>query len=419
MACLRADSCVLQTLCSSSVFPSPRSSASKPTIFADVQDVVGTMPQEVRLRLDALDMQRDFRGRPLRPLLDVDRPTPVYRSKPGKRQNVPPKARRIILSLRDLPVEDFATALKNFKSIGPERADWLYVLRYFKEKEDKSMLLEVFNFVLLQPAFKASARDYTNLVRVFAQLKNHEAVERTLKVMVEREVFPDLVTYTVVIGMYGKLGDFNMVKSKFNELKVYGLVPDTIIYCAVIEAYSQLGYAAEAESMLEVMERAELPLKKEIFISLIRGYGNVGLVVDAERVFQLMQAKLLYPERRSYSALMDAYTKDEDVKHAIQVFNNMVDVGIEPTDKSLARLLIACEQKNMLQEAMEIVEKLESKSFKFGTNMLISFSGWLAKLRLEKEVELMSLEVEKRLEQKAYVAKKWSPNAYVPASYSI
>ncbi|MCO5576520.1 hypothetical protein L7F22_030331 [Adiantum nelumboides] len=318
------------------------------SLTTELRNTTDTRPREISLRLDALDMQRDYRGHSLRPLLDVDTPPQPFRSKAGKRQNVPRKARQMILTLRDLPVEEFATALKKFRSINPDRADWLYVLRYFREKEDKSMLLEVFNFVLLQPAFKASARDYTNLIRIFVQLKNHEAVEDTLKVMLAREVFPDLVTFTVLIGMYGKLGNLDMVKRKFDELKLYRLVPDTITYCAVIEAYCQLGYAAEAELFLETMERADLPLKIEIFISLIRGYGNIGLVKDAERVFQLMQAKLLYPERRSYSVLMDAYTKDEDVRHAIEVFNNMVAVGIEPTDTSLARLLIACEKKDML-----------------------------------------------------------------------
>ncbi|MCO5580064.1 hypothetical protein L7F22_033930 [Adiantum nelumboides] len=389
------------------------------SLTTELQNTTDTRVREISLRLDAFDMQRDYRGHSLRPLLDVDTPPQPFRSKAGKRQNVPRKARQMILTLRDLPIEEFAPALKKFRSINPDRADWLYVLRYFKEKEDKSMLLEVFNFVLLQPAFKASARDYTNLIRVFVQLKNHEAVEQTLKVMVAREIFPDLVTFTVVIGMYGKLRNLDMVKRKFDELKLYPLVPDTITYCAVIEAYCQLGYAAEAESFLETMERADLPLKIEIFISLIRGYGNIGLVKDAERVFQLMQAKLLYPERRSYSVLMDAYTKDEDVRHAIEVFNNMVAVGIEPTDTSLARLLIACEKENMLSEALGIVETLESKSFKFGTNMLISLRGWLAKLRLDKDVEQMSLEVEKRLQRKAYAAKKWSSKASVPASYSI
>ncbi|KAI5063372.1 hypothetical protein GOP47_0021919 [Adiantum capillus-veneris] len=389
------------------------------SLTTDMRDTTATAPREIYLRLDALDLQRDYRGHSLRPLLDVDTLPQPSRSKPGKRQNVPKKARQLILSLRDLPVEEFPAALNKFKSFGPDRADWLYVLRYFKEKEDKSMLLEVFNFVLLLPSFKASARDYTNLIRIFVQLKNHEAVERTLKVMLDREAFPDLVTFTVVIGMYGKLGNLEMVKRKFDELKLYRLVPDTITYCAVIEAYCQLGYAAEAELFLEKMECADLPLKKEIFISLIRGYGNIGQVEDAERVFQLMQAKLLYPERRSYSALMDAYAKDEDVTRAIEVFNNMVAAGIEPTDKALARLLTACEKKNMLSEALGIVEKLESKKFKFGTNMLITFRGWLAKLRLDKDVEQMSVEVERRLERKAYAAKKWSKNAYVPASYCL
>eukprot|EP00250_Pteridium_aquilinum_P016546 c23154_g1_i1 orf=137-1675(+) len=391
--------------------------ADAPVLANDMYETAFAMSQRIHLRLDALDMQRDFRRRPFRPRLDVDTPKPKYPAKAGKRQNVPPKARQMILELRSLPSEDFGPTLKRFTPFRPDRADWLYVIRFFKEKEDKSMLLEVYNFVLLEPAFQAGVSDYTNLILVYVQLRKHEAVEQMLKAMAERGIFPDLVTYTVVIGMYGKLGNFDMVKIKFGELKLSGLVPDTLVYCAVIEAYSQLGHAREAERFLQDMELEGLPLKIEIFISLIRGYGNIGQVQDAERVFQLMQVKLFYPERRSYSALMDAYTKDEDLTHAIQVFNNMLSVEIEPTDKALARLLIACEKKSMLGEATEMMEKLEHKSFKFGTNALISFSGWLEKLGLHKEEKQVSFEVERRLRRKAYIAKKWSMGAYLPTSY--
>ncbi|KAH7286345.1 hypothetical protein KP509_32G002500 [Ceratopteris richardii] len=369
------------------------------------------------LRLDDLDMQKDFRRRPFRPRIKVDSPPPRCPPKPGKRQNIPPKAKQMIFKLRDLSVEDFAAALSTLKHLNAERADWLYVLRYFHEKEEKSMLLEVFKFVLLEPAFEASARDYTNLIRVLVRLGDSEAVEHTLKLMVERGVFPDLVTFTVIIGFYGKLGNLYMVKKKFEQLKFYGLVPDNIIYCALIEAYSQLGYAKKAESIMEAMQAAGLSLKIEIFISLIRGYGIIGQVKDAERVFQLMQANLFYPERRSYSALMDAYTKDEDVERAIQVFTNMVAVGIEPTDKALARLVIACEKKNMLREAMEVMETLENKSFKLGTYMLSSLKEWLKKLELHREVNDMTVELEKRVKLKMFLAKKW--NAYLPSSYSL
>lgn len=365
------------------------------------------------LRLDALDTEKDFRRRRIRPRLDVDTPIPKIHAKPGKRQNVPPKARKMILELRELHSKDFPSALTRFTLLKPDRAAWLYVLRFFKEKEDKSMLIQVFNFVLLEPAFKASARDYTNLMLVYVQLKNPEAAERTLKLMIEREIFPDLVTFTVLIGMHGNLGKFDMVNEKFSELKLRGLIPDTLVYCALIEAYSQLGHAKAAEMFLQDMELSDLPLKIEVFISLIRGYGNIGQVEEADRIFQLMQAKLFYPERRAYSALMDVYTKDGDLIHAIEVLNNMLSVGIEPTDKALARLLIACENKDMLQEATELVGKIESKCFKFGTKALISFKGWLQKLGLDTEVKQISLEVDRRLRRKAYLAQKLGTGAYL------
>lgn len=371
--------------------------------------------QSPPLRLDALDLERDFRRRRPRPRLDVDSSKHRFPAKPGKRQNLPPKARRMILQLRSSPPEEVLSTLKSFSFIRPDRADWLYVIRFLREKEDKSMLLQVYDFLLLeQPAFRAGAQDYTNLILVHIQLKNHEAVEQTLKVMVEREVFPDLVMYTVVIAMYGKIGNFDMVKEKFSEMKLWGLVPDTLVYCALIEAYSQLGHAREAEMFLKDMELAGLSFKIEIFISLIRGYGKIGQTKDAERLFQLMQLKCFYPERRSYSALMDAYTKDEDIEHAVQVFENMVSVGIEPTDKSLARLLVACQNKNMLGEATKMIEKLESKSFKFGTKTLVSFNGWLEKLGLEKEAEHLSREIVKRMRRKAYFSKRFNDGAFLP-----
>jgi pentatricopeptide repeat protein len=120
-----------------------------------------------------------------------------------------------------------------------------------------------------------------------------------------------------------------------------------------------------------------------------------------------MQLKLFYPERRSYSALMDAYSRDEGVEHAIQVFHNMVSIGIEPTDKSLARLLIACERKNMLAEATEIVETLETKSLKFGTKTLISFRQMLEKLGLDEEVKRLSKEISVRMDRKASFLKRY------------
>ena len=102
---------------------------------------------ELHLRLDDLDAERDFRRRRPRPRLNIDRERPRFPAKPGKRQNVPARARKMILELAASPHPH--QFLSTCSSMNLERADWLYVIRYFREQEDKSLLLLQVYYVFL------------------------------------------------------------------------------------------------------------------------------------------------------------------------------------------------------------------------------------------------------------------------------
>lgn len=320
-----------------------------------------------------------------------------YPSKPGKTQNVPPKAKWMIRQVRDSAVQDMlATVKKCAKVVRPDRADWLYLLKYLGGEQDKGPFFQIYEFVLLEESFNACAQDYTNLMLAYIEVKKYETAEQTMKIMEERDIYPDLIVYTVLITMYGKLGRADLVKEKFEELKIWGLEPDPIVYCAMIEAYCHSGQLKEAELCFKDMEAAGLPFKVQIFTSLIRGYGNLGQIMEAERTFRLLQLKCIYPDRRAYSALMDAYTKIDDLEQAMQVFENMLSVGMKPTDRSLARLVIACQNKNLLEQATNLLQKLESKCLKPGSETMVSFRAWLDKLGLAEEVDLLSGEIKKR-----------------------
>ncbi|XVF36090.1 hypothetical protein REPUB_Repub19eG0028400 [Reevesia pubescens] len=107
----------------------------------------------------------------------------------------------------------------------PSRVDWIALLDRL-EQQNPDMHLKVAELVLSKKCFQTNSPDFTKLIGVYAKKNHVEDAERILKNMVENGIVPDILTATVLVHMYSKVGNIDRAKKAFESLRSYGFQPD-------------------------------------------------------------------------------------------------------------------------------------------------------------------------------------------------
>ncbi|PQQ04860.1 pentatricopeptide repeat-containing protein [Prunus yedoensis var. nudiflora] len=102
--------------------------------------------------------------------------------------------------------------------------------------------------------------------------------------MEEEGCRPTLITYNVILNVYGKMGmPWNKIRALvesevFQEMKLAGFVPDKVTYNALLDVYGKSRQTKEAMEVLKDMEFDGFSPSIVSYNSLISAYARDGLL---------------------------------------------------------------------------------------------------------------------------------------------
>ncbi|OIT33241.1 PREDICTED: pentatricopeptide repeat-containing protein At1g01970 [Nicotiana attenuata] len=274
------------------------------------------------------------------------------------------------------------------KSMKPERADWLEVLKEL-DRLNHPLYFEVAEVSLLEESFEANVRDYTKIIHGYAKQNRLREAESMLLAMKTRGFTCDQVVLTALVHMYSKAGKLKMAEDTFEEMRLLGVTLDKRSYGSMIMAYVRAGMLGEGEALLKEMEEQEIYAGREVYKAILRAYSMIGDSKGAQRVFDALQLAGIIPDATVCGLLMNAYVVAGQLSEACIAFENLRRAGIEPNDKCIALLLSAYETENNLSKALDVLMNLERDGVVLGREASEILARWFKKLGVVGEVELV------------------------------
>jgi len=253
----------------------------------------------------------------------------------------------------------------------------------------------------LEQRGEVTLRDYSAVIRLFAQSESPEKAMRVLEEMEARGLKPDNVSYNMVLSACANARQKDQVNSLlssmeadvvtyntrlkacaqerdvaqafaiFADLEAAKIAPTQVTYGTLVECCTRAGEMAKAKEVLRKMGTAGVAKNIVVYTSLIKGFAALGKLEEAMEVFEEMQAsgdgeksERVEPDVICYSALIKAFCDRQDLEQAFHLLENLLEKGHTPDEILFNHLLAGCTAKPHVQLAEKILHDMVSHGIK-------------------------------------------------------
>lgn len=239
------------------------------------------------------------------------------------------------------------------------------VSRLFKSLREEGYPLDVYAYTSLISALSRN-RKFKEALGFFEQMK-------------EAGPQPSLVTYNVIIDLYGKKGrSWENILELFEEMKAQGIQPDEYTYNTAITACASGSLCEEATELFTQMKSSNCTPDRVTYNALLDVYGKAGWYNEAANVLKEMESAGCLPNIVTYNELLSAFGRAGLCNAAAEMKDSMVSKGIEPDVFTYTSLLSAYSRAGKVEQAMEIYNQMRTSNCtpnSFTFNALIGMHG--------------------------------------------
>ncbi|XP_062167604.1 pentatricopeptide repeat-containing protein At2g33760-like [Alnus glutinosa] len=160
----------------------------------------------------------------------------------------------------------------------------------------------------------------------------------------------DLVTWTVMIGMYADCGNATKSLVLFDQMREEGVVLDKVAMVTVVYACAKLGAMHKAILIHDYIRRNKFSLDVILGTAMIDMYAKCGNVDYARDIFDRMQEKNVI----SWSAMIAAYGYHGQGRKALALLPMMLSSGTLPNRITFVSLLYACSHAGLIEDGLQL-----------------------------------------------------------------
>ncbi|CAN6554812.1 unnamed protein product [Malus baccata var. baccata] len=209
--------------------------------------------------------------------------------------------------------------------------------------------------------FSLDVYAYTSLVTACASNGRYREAVSVFKKMEEEGCRPTLITYNVILNVYGKMGmPWHKIRALVEGMKSSGIALDSYTYNTLITCCRCGSLYLEAAEVFQEMKTAGFVPEKVTYNALLDVYGKSRRTKEAMEVLKDMESNGFSPSIVSYNSLILAYARDGLLEEATALKTQMVDKGIKPDVFTYTTLLSGYEKAGKDDLAMRIFEEIKS-----------------------------------------------------------
>lgn len=213
-----------------------------------------------------------------------------------------------------------------------------------------------------------------NIMTLYLKLNQPEKILDHFQEMEELNIYPDRVTYGLLMNGYSSLNDMESAERVIKEMEGGGrITPDWTIYCNLASLYNSSGQFEKSRSILKKAEETIDIKNRTPYEFLITSYAAAGSLPDVHRVWNILKTSFHKTTNRSYLSMLNALRKLGDIDGIKQRFEEW-ESKCEYYDAKVAHVVIKAYLRNgMTEEAENILKRGSEKGVDYTIGMLELF----------------------------------------------
>ncbi|ONK56175.1 uncharacterized protein A4U43_C10F4910 [Asparagus officinalis] len=174
-----------------------------------------------------------------------------------------------------------------------------------------------------EEGFVLGLNGYSSLIDGLFRARRFGEARRLYDEMLEENVMPDCVLYTIMIRGHSEVGRVEEALAFLREMTGRGIVPDTYCYNTLIKGLCDAGHLDEARSLRLEISQHDLFPDSATYTIMICGLCKEGLVLEARQIFDEMGKLGCDPSVHTFNALISGLCKAGKLEEAHSIFNKM------------------------------------------------------------------------------------------------
>lgn len=151
-----------------------------------------------------------------------------------------------------------------------------------------------------------------------------EAMHMAFSEMKERQIRPNLETYTFLIRELCKIPKMEQAELLFDRMKKNHLVPNVYLFTMLISGYCKTQQFDKALTVLDDMGKHNVHPNIVTFNTFLESFCKANMMEESEEMIQVMTTKLnIAPNLQTVNYVLEAYCRLEDTENAKLFFNKI------------------------------------------------------------------------------------------------
>lgn len=239
------------------------------------------------------------------------------------------------------------------------------VVNHCKEEAPTRRLLRFFTWSCKNLGSNLDDRDFNHVIRVFAEKKDHRAIDILLSNLQKDGRVLDAQTFSIVAEILVKLEREDDALGIFKNLDLFNCPQDRTTILSIINALCAKGHAKRAERVLWHHKDKISGVESCVYRSILYGWSMQENVKEARKILQEMKSKKinldLYCFNTFLRCLCERNLKNNPsglVPEALNVMLEMRTYKIIPNSVSYNVLLSCLGRARRVKESLNILDSM-------------------------------------------------------------
>lgn len=171
---------------------------------------------------------------------------------------------------------------------------------------------------------------------------------------------PNVMVYTLMLRIYGKIGKIKLAEQTFLEMLEAGCEPDEVACGTMLCTYARWGRHKAMFSFYAAVEKRGIHLSVSVFNFMLSSLQKTSLHGKVIEIWQHMVDKRVAPNNFTYTVVISSLVKEGFHDEAFKTFNEMKSIGYVPEEVIYSLLISASNKNGKWDEAQRLYEDMRS-----------------------------------------------------------
>ncbi|TVU13048.1 hypothetical protein EJB05_46723, partial [Eragrostis curvula] len=262
---------------------------------------------------------------------------------------------RAVRATASRPAADMRQAMASFVAKLTFR-EMCVVLR---EQRGWRQARDFFAWMKLQLCYEPDVVAYTILLRLYGRVGKIKLAEETFLEMLEAGCEPDAVACGTLLCAYARWGRHKDMMLFYSAVRRRDIVPPISVFNYMISSLQKQRLHAKVIHVWKHMREANVVPNQFTYTVVVSSYAKEGLLEEAMDAFGEMRRRRFVPEETTYSLLISLSSKHGKGEQALRLFEEMKDRGIVPSNYTCASLLALYYKNEDYSKALSLFSEME------------------------------------------------------------